>query len=41
MLPKVGIFGTGAIVQSIIPILREKGFHVEGNCVNLWKKIYL
>lgn len=29
MLPGIGVFGTGAVVKVLVPLLREKGFTVE------------
>lgn len=29
MLPGVGIFGTGNVTKVLVPLLREKGFHIE------------
>ncbi|XP_059613537.1 glucose-fructose oxidoreductase domain-containing protein 1 [Phlebotomus argentipes] len=29
MLPGVGIFGTGNVTRVLVPLLREKGFHIE------------
>lgn len=29
MLPGIGVFGTGVLVKVLVPLLREKGFHIE------------
>lgn len=29
MLPGIGVFGTGAVVKVLVPVLREKGFKIE------------
>lgn len=29
MLPGIGVFGTGAVAKVLVPLLREKGFHIE------------
>lgn len=29
MLPGIGVFGTGAMARVLVPLLREKGFHIE------------
>ncbi|CAD7076688.1 unnamed protein product [Hermetia illucens] len=29
MLPGIGVFGTGEVAKVLVPLLREKGFHIE------------